>query len=135
MLCDPMDCVCQAPLSVGFSRQECWRGNSSGDLPDPGIKSKSPAFQASSLPSEPPGKPTFIPKNIYCGIKAATSSWRHLTAGVSDGNNCGHSILSSHHCAISVESLCLTDPRAPRRQGPFSSSSPNPQCTAYGPHP
>ena len=109
----------QVPLSMGFSRQEYWRGNSPGDLPDPGIKPKSPAFQASSLPSEPPGKPTFIPKNIYCGIKAATSSWSHLTAGVSDGNDCGHSILSSHHCAISVESLCLTGPRHHVDKGHF----------------
>ena len=30
---------------------------SPGDLPDPGIKSRSPALQADSLPSEPPGKP------------------------------------------------------------------------------
>ena len=28
-----------------------------GDLPDPGIKPRSPALQADSLPSEPPGKP------------------------------------------------------------------------------
>ena len=37
--CDPMDCIaCQAPLSMGFSRQEYWRGlplPSPGDLPDP----------------------------------------------------------------------------------------------------
>ena len=33
--------ACQAPLSVGFSRQEYWSGlpfPPSGDLPDPGIK-------------------------------------------------------------------------------------------------
>ena len=30
---------------------------SSGDLPNPGIKPRSPALQAGSLPSEPPGKP------------------------------------------------------------------------------
>ena len=28
-----------------------------GDLPDPGIEPGSPALQADSLPSEPPGKP------------------------------------------------------------------------------
>ena len=46
-----------APLSMGFSRQEYWSGlpfPSPGDLPDPGIKSGSPALQADSLPSEPP---------------------------------------------------------------------------------
>ena len=50
----------QAPPSMGFSRQECWSGlpfPSLGDLPDPGIKPKSPASQADALPSEPPGKP------------------------------------------------------------------------------
>ena len=50
----------QAPLSMGFSRQEYWSGllcPPPGDLPNPGIKPRSPALQADSLPSEPPGKP------------------------------------------------------------------------------
>ena len=45
----------QAPLSMGFSRQECWSElpfPSPGDLPDPGIEPKSPALQADSLPTE-----------------------------------------------------------------------------------
>ena len=49
----------QAPLSMGFPRQRYWSGlpfPSSGDLPDPGIESRSPALQADSLPAEPPGK-------------------------------------------------------------------------------
>ena len=40
-LCDPMDCSLQAPLSMGFSRQEYWSGlplPSAGDLSDPGTK-------------------------------------------------------------------------------------------------
>ena len=51
--------VYQAPLSMEFSRQEYRSGltfPSSGDLPDPGIKPRSPALQADALPSEPPGK-------------------------------------------------------------------------------
>ena len=54
-----MDCSPQAPLPMGFSRQEYWSGlpcPSPGDLPDPGIEPGSPAWQADSLPSEPPGK-------------------------------------------------------------------------------
>ena len=49
----------QAPLSMGFSRQEYWSElpfPSPGDLPDLGIKPGSPALQADSLSSEPPGK-------------------------------------------------------------------------------
>ena len=49
----------QAPPSMEFSRQEYWSGllfPSPGDLPDPGIKPRSPALQAEdTLPSEPPG--------------------------------------------------------------------------------
>ena len=54
-----MDCSPQVPLSKAFPRQEYWSGlscPSSGDLPNPGIKPGSPALQADSLPSEPPGK-------------------------------------------------------------------------------
>ena len=50
----------QAPLSMGFPRQEYWSGLSflsPGDLPDPGIEPTSPALQADSLLSEPSGKP------------------------------------------------------------------------------
>ena len=50
----------QAPLSMGFSRQEYWSGlpfPSPGNLPNPGIKPRSPAVQADSLPTELPGKP------------------------------------------------------------------------------
>ena len=50
----------QAPLSMGFSRQEYWSGlpfPSPGDLPDPGIEPRSPALEADTLTSEPPGKP------------------------------------------------------------------------------
>ena len=43
---------------MGFSGQEYWSGlpfPSPGDLPDPGIESRSPTFQAEALTSEPPG--------------------------------------------------------------------------------
>ena len=54
----PWTVAYQAPLSMGFSRQECWSGlpfPSLGDLPNPGIEPGSPALQADALPSEPPG--------------------------------------------------------------------------------
>ena len=55
----PWTVAYQAPPSMGFSRQEYWSGlpfPSPGDLPDPGIEPWSPAFQADTLTSEPPGK-------------------------------------------------------------------------------
>ena len=51
-LATPWTIACQAPLSMGFSRHEYWSRlpfPSAGDLPDPGIKPKSPALQADSL--------------------------------------------------------------------------------------
>ena len=57
----PWTIAYQAPLSMGFPRQECWSGlpfPSPGDLPDPGIEPGSPALQADALPSEPPGTMT-----------------------------------------------------------------------------
>ena len=50
----------QAPLPMGFSKQEHWRGEpfpSPGDLPNPGIKPQFLAMQVDSLPSEWPLKP------------------------------------------------------------------------------
>ena len=51
----PWTVACQAPLSIGFSRQEYWSRlpfSSPGDLPNPGIEPWSPALQADSLPTE-----------------------------------------------------------------------------------
>ena len=59
----PWTVAYQAPLPMGFSRQEYWSGlpfPSPGDLPDPGIEPGSSAFQADALTSEPPGKPNSI---------------------------------------------------------------------------
>ena len=56
----PRSVDCQAPGSMGFSRQEYWSGlpcPPPGNLPDPGIEPRSPSLQADSLLSEPPGKP------------------------------------------------------------------------------
>ena len=56
----PWTIALKAPLSMGFLGQEYRSGvpfPPPGDLPDPGIKSTSPALPSDSLPSEPPGKP------------------------------------------------------------------------------
>ena len=50
----------QAPLSMGFSRQECWSRlpfPSPGDVPDPGMEAASPAVQVDSLPLSHQGSP------------------------------------------------------------------------------
>ena len=50
----------QAPLPLGFSRQEYWSRlpcPPPGDLPNPGLEPRSPALRADSLLSELSGKP------------------------------------------------------------------------------
>ena len=61
----PWTVAYQAPPSMEFSRQEYWSGvpfPSPEDLPNPGIKPGSPTLQADALLSEPPGKPSYLPR-------------------------------------------------------------------------
>ena len=66
-LCNPMDYIAhKAPLSMKFSRQEYWSGLPcflQGIFPTHGPNLASPALQAGSLPSEPPGKLSMGRKN------------------------------------------------------------------------
>ena len=67
-LCDAMDCIPQASLSIRISRQEYWSWlpcPSPGDISDSGIEPRSPAFQPDSLPSKPPGKPNHSSTPYY----------------------------------------------------------------------
>ena len=81
----------QAPLSMGFPRQEYWSGlpfPPAGDLPDPGIKPKSPASPAllagRSFTTEAPGKPGwsasishFLMRKFFSVTKfRAIDSWK-----------------------------------------------------------
>ena len=75
----------QAPLSTGFPSQEYWSGlafPSLGDLPDPGIKPRSPTLQAYSLTSEPPGK---------CRASFKVHSWMYMLLKVCFGVHPGTS--------------------------------------------
>ena len=60
ILCNPLNCTCQTPLSMGFFRQEYWSKQPippPGDLPNRGIEPRSPTLHANYLPSESAGKP------------------------------------------------------------------------------
>ena len=64
----PWTIALQAPLSMGFSRQEDWSEllfSSPGDRPDPGIKPRSLTMQADSLLSEPPKKPIQVRLQLH----------------------------------------------------------------------
>ena len=75
----------QAPLPMRFSRQGYWSGllcPPPGDLPDPGMGPRSPALQADSLPSEPPGKPG----KEWRLPQTAFFSWERLVFEISKTN-------------------------------------------------
>ena len=68
-LSNPMDVAWQAPLSMGFFRQEYQSGlpfPSPGGLPDPGMEPVSPALQVDSLPAKPSGKPLAVLRGLIC---------------------------------------------------------------------
>ena len=79
--------VLQAPLSMGFFRQEYWSGlpcPPSGDLPDPGIEPMSlmsPDWQENSLPLASSGKPWTIICVAYCGLLGQSLWWQILCWG------------------------------------------------------
>ena len=80
----------QAPLSIGFPRQEYWGGlsfPSPGDLPNSVIKPASPALAGGFFTTEPPGKlhPTVIPDpfslgRIYTQASLMAQMVKHLPA-------------------------------------------------------
>ena len=124
-LCDPMDCSCQAPLSMGFSRQEYWSGSPCpppGDLPDPWIKPMSPVLAGSSLPLAPPGKATVL----WCGAKPPVLSglccpFKHQ--GSQEG-------LPAHLCAFTWLGAAASFPSQPLH--PPASHLPTPGGSSHG---
>ena len=90
----------QAPLSMGFSRQESWSGlpfPSPGELPNPGMEPGSPALQADALTSKLPGKP-----NAKCYV-----------------NNCKYNVNTCQHVAFKFYFLELSR-TLPHPHGIFS---------------
>ena len=80
--------ACQAPPSMGFSRQEYWTGLSfpaPGNLPNPGIKPLSPvapALQADSLPRSHQGSPKIASCRILLPNKFMIfKGWTHIHRG------------------------------------------------------
>ena len=74
--CDPWTAACQAPLSIGFSRQQYQSMlplPPPGDLPHPGIEPGSPALQADFFAAEPLGKLHF--KKAPLGHFRMSKTW------------------------------------------------------------
>ena len=84
----------QAPLSMGFPRQDYWSGlpfPSPGDLLNPGIKPVSPALAGKFFTTEPPEKPkevymSLINQQINIDLQPQESTLNGL-----------HSLLTSDH--------------------------------------
>ena len=91
--------VCQAPVSMEFSRQEYWSEQpfpSLADLPKPGIEPGSPAPQADSSLSEPPGKLYILEANTWNQVQFYYFG--------SYPNNCNYFLISQHQI-VSINSL------------------------------
>ena len=107
----------QAPLFLGFFRQEYWNGlpfPSTGNIPDPGIEARSLALQAYSLLSEPPGnqhwlfpgrtdaeaprlRPTDVKSCLIGKDTNAGKDWRQKEKGTTEDEMVGwHHQLKGH---------------------------------------
>ena len=68
ILVTPCTEIHQAPLSMGFPRQEYWSGllfPSPGNFSDSGIEPTSPALVGGFFTTEPPGKPNYIVTDLF----------------------------------------------------------------------
>ena len=98
----------QAPLSMGFPRQESWNGlpfPSPGDLPDPGIRTESPAWQVDSLPLSHLGSPQLATPNLYssmCGELSVDSADKFLQGSGCDSFTCFRVAGTDAFCYQSV---------------------------------
>ena len=71
----------QAPLSMGFSRQEYWNGlpfPSPGDLSNPGIKPVSPALAGRLFTMAPSGKPILFIIKYYSVIRRHAATYYNM---------------------------------------------------------
>ena len=125
----------QAPLFMGFSRQEYWSGlpcPPAWDLPNPGIELRSPQLQAVSLLSQTPGKRYRCVSCLY-QLSSVTQSCPTLC----DPMDCSTPGLPTHHqlpcplshwCHPTISSSVVPSPPAlnlSQHQGLFKWVSPS----------
>ena len=106
----PWIVICQAPLSMGFSRQEHWSGlpfPSPGDLPNPRTEPSSPTLAGRFFTTEPPGKPLPL---WYFGINTSFSVDIHMSThwvSLSTGLRCYYYCqVSNNPAQMLISSPC-----------------------------
>ena len=80
----PWTVAYQAPLSMGFSRQEYWSGVPfpfPGDLPDQGLNLGLLHCRQMLLPSEPPGKFGNVSRGLSVEQRGTLTLWGKLCFG------------------------------------------------------
>ena len=112
----PWTVACQAPLSMGFPRQECWSGlpfPPPGDLPNPWIEPNLLHWQADSLLLRHLGSPErkIAYLKIWCWIKCVCVRFNHESSLQEHSYMCLQAkfIMNNdllHHFICKVLSLC-----------------------------
>ena len=96
----------QAPLSMGILQARNWSGlpcPPPGDLPNLGIKPRSPSLQADSLLSEPPGKPCLSKIKILATfsshwLELLSLLWKWVCTNISSPVMRSRNIRGGHDC-------------------------------------
>ena len=123
----------QAPLSMGFSRQESWSGLPFpflGDLPNSGLKSMSPVLAGRFFTTEPPGKLWFpFRSNIIFSVsltkRQRVGEVQRCTPGVQQVGRAGTPVSGSssfwpHGSSCPTTPLEARKVKAKRGRSPFS---------------
>ena len=119
LLVTPWTVARQAPLSMGFSRQEYWSGLPCplpGDLPDTGIKPRSlmsPALAGGPLPPTPPGKPQISSQKQVNQFPELSMTLPRVASSIFSKRRCIwdivlHRVLGSAHCFLQKFSVLST---------------------------
>ena len=96
----------QAPLSVGFCRQEYWSVwpcPSPGDLPNPGIKPASPTMQEDSLPLSHLGSPW----QHFCQVEKTRTSGERDAGGGKENHRATEPPIIGSVCLSYYPCICL----------------------------
>ena len=124
----------QAPLSMGFSRQEHWSGlpyPPPGDLPNSGIDLGSPALQVDSLPAELPGRPRDLQgwpiTNQFCLYTCVQA-----TPLTPEQSCCRSQLTPAPFCLAQSRHVFIDSADGPHRGSPLLGSS-DTLCLLCGP--
>ena len=102
---NPWTIACQAPLSVGLSRQEYWSGlpfSTPADFPDPRIEPESPALASGFFTTSTTGEAHGVPREMLYLLQ---KDRKNRSKSLKKGSLLGHMIEKFRNYLITIEMI------------------------------